>query len=87
MAKYLMKCGHATGATHNGKPVCAICFNINDGAEEIICECIGNVGLERRKAKCIEGDSIVDSRWDLALFQYLPSQDYDRYYCGCMGWN
>jgi hypothetical protein len=87
MAKYLMQCGHASSATHYGSPVCAICYGKDDGAEVIVHECVGNVGLIGRKAKCLYGDSIVDSRWDLALFEYRPDCEYDRYYCGCFGFN
>jgi hypothetical protein len=93
MAKYLMACGHVSNATYyddkdkKDKPMCIICDDIISNARVVVHECMGDIGLEGRKAKCIEGDSIVDSKWDLPLFQYLPNREYDRYYCGCCSWN
>jgi hypothetical protein len=87
MAKYLMGCGHVSNATKDSKPICIICRDIHDGAEKVICECIGNTELEGRKAKCFYGDTIVDSRWDLAFFEYRPAHSFDGYYCGCYKWD
>lgn len=80
---YLMKCGHASNATSEGKPACAIC-----GCIDIIKECKGIEGLEGRKAKCSQcGKSIVNSKWELPFFKHRPDREYDTYYCGCWGWD
>lgn len=44
---------------------------------------------KKRMAKCSYGckDSIVESSSDLAFFQSNPEQEFDRYYCGCYGWD
>jgi hypothetical protein len=86
MKRYLMACGHVSNAICDNKPVCAICYGTCDRAEVIVYECIGNTGgLEGRKAKCVYGDTIVDSRWNLQFFEYCPDKEYDKYYCGCYG--
>ena len=88
MKKYLMQCGHISMATdENLQPVCAICYGINDGAKIVIKECIGNEGLEGRKAKCLDCGKITDSSWNLAFFAYRPNDEYDTYYNGCYGWS
>ena len=84
-----MKCGHAANATTtiNKKvvPCCAICYGINDGAMEIDKTYKQPVG---RKAICSYGHhAIVDSNTNLAFFKARPNEEYDRYYCGCWGWN
>jgi hypothetical protein len=84
---YLMKCGHISNATDgDGKPVCVICYGTPE-AEEVISECEGHVGLYGRKARCIYGDTITDSKWELPFFKYCPDKEYDEYYCSCMGWD
>jgi len=85
---YLMKCGHV-GNTEDlyGNALCAICFGLNDGATEIDSECEGNIGLERRKAKCDTCGKETKSKWELPLFKYCPKEEFDEYYCGCYGWN
>ena len=85
---YLMKCGHVADA-HDpyGNPICASCIGMRDGADEIEKECIGNIGLENRFAKCVYGDHKTESRWKLSGFKFCPYQKYDEYYCGCYGWN
>lgn len=84
---YLMGCGHTTNATRNGEPICAICCGIKSGAEVVIAECRGTVGLEGRKAKCICCGKLQDSKWELFLFEYQPKCEYDRCYDGCRGWD
>lgn len=44
-------------------------------------------GLENRTAKCDGCGKKVKSNWDLAFFEYCPNEEYDRYYCGCYGWD
>lgn len=87
---YLMKCGHVANATDDstGSPVCAICFGITKDAEVVVGECFGTNGLEGRKAVCVYGGhGEINSSWDLPFFEYRPHMDYDKYYCGCMGWD
>lgn len=43
--------------------------------------------IEGRKAKCVYGGAEVPSSFDLAFFEYKPSENFDRYYCGCYGWD
>ena len=82
-----MACGHVSNATYDDKPVCAICYGICDGAEVAVYECVGNEGLQGRKAKCRYCSNIVDSNWDLAFFEYRPEDDCDIHYNGCRGWD
>jgi len=79
---YLMKCGHTSYATCNGKPACVIC-----DCTEIEREVYDTEGLEGRKAKCSLCGQIVDSNWGLAFFEYRPDREYDSYYNGCRGWD
>ena len=81
----LMKCGHAANAKDSkGNPVCVICVGIHPGAKEIEEE---SPDLSNRKAICSYGHAIVPSSTELAFFEYLPKEEYDRYYCGCKGWD
>jgi len=83
-----MKCGHTANAHTTNK----------DGKTiEICCLCSGNPDakievpppdLTGRKACCDHCRKLVDSNFEhLAFFEYRPSKDTDRYYCGCMGWD
>ena len=91
--KYLMGCGHVTGTTllKNGSPVCPICYEIEKGYDEIICEASGTMGLEGRKAISpqtpVSFRKIVDSSWDLPFFEHRPNEEYDVYYDGYYGFN
>ncbi len=38
----------------------------------------------RRGERCM---CEVDSDPSLAFFEHKPDEDYDRYYCGCWGWD
>lgn len=81
----LMKCGHTANAVSNGKPCCAICFGIDEGATEIA-DTVPD--LTGRKAKCFYGcGKIADSSYSLPFFEYKPNSEYDSYYCGCEGWD
>ena len=87
MKKYLMGCGHVSNATMGGKPVCAICRGIDDGAQVVVHEVVGSIGLEDRKARCVYCKQTIDSNWNLPFFNYLPHNDFDEYYDGCRGWD
>lgn len=45
--------------------------------------------LRGRKAKCCYGcrNTIVDSDLNLAFFEFKPGSEFDKYYCGCFGWD
>lgn len=89
MKKYfLMKCGHVANA-HDpyGNPVCAICAGLKNSADLIERECFGNVGLEKRIAKCPECGATTESKWSLPFFEYRPEKESDIYYDGCYGWD
>lgn len=84
MGAIMMRCGHAANATHNGKPVCAICFGITPDAE-IIADTAPD--LTGRKARCTYCGHETDSRENLPFFEYRPNAEYDSFYCGCGGWD
>lgn len=83
----IMKCGHAANAhmQRDGKdvPCCAICFG-SDGAEEIK---ELQPDLTGRKARCFYGDNETASSNNLPFFDYCDDKEYDRYYCGCFGFD
>lgn len=80
----IMECGHAANATCKGEPICVICTGIHPGAKTIA----KTPDLTGRTARCsYGGHADVPSRLNLAFFEYLPGQEFDRYYCGCYGWN
>jgi len=78
----LMRCGHIANAVHDGKPCCAICVPKKEAFE--IAEELPDI--KNREAKCSDCDRVVKSEITLPFFEYLPDQKYDRYYCGCRGW-
>ena len=85
----MMKCGHAANAhTKRGDnpnaPCCAICIGINPGADEVN---DNPPDLSSRTAKCSYGGNEVPSSTKLAFFEHCPDKPYDRYYCGCFGWD
>lgn len=83
-----MKCGHVANALDENKlPVCAICIGIKDGATTVEKVCSGTFVLEERTAKCVYGDKFTESTWGLPFFEYCPEEKYDKYYCGCYGWD
>lgn len=84
-AHVLMKCGHTnTGITSEGKIVCASCYGIAEGADEVA---EVQPDLTGRKAKCVYCKTVKDSSLDLPFFRYLPEEDKDKFYCGCYGWD
>ena len=84
--RYLMKCGHVANAACNGKPCCVICAP-DTKAHEIDKECTGSDGLDGRMAKCSYCDTSIPSKWALPFFEYRPTMDTDKFYCGCFGWD
>jgi len=89
----IMKCGHGANATSSrtGKPCCAICIGIDPGAEVIDNNpppLAGRFALcsythRRDDSLC---KSVKPSSPDLAFFEAKPDEPYDRFYCGCWGW-
>lgn len=85
----MMACGHAANAkcTASGGvkfdppvPSCAICGCI-EVAET-------TPDLTGRVARCADCRKERPSDSDkLAFFEYVPDREYDRYYCGCGGWD
>lgn len=81
----LLKCGHAANATtEDGKPCCAICIGISDGATEVEEK---QPSLKGRQAKCSYCRTIVKSSLSLAFFEHRPDDRFDDFYCGCRGWD
>ena len=87
MSAALMGCGHAANAvTADGAPACAICAGIHPGASTVA----DAPDLTGRVARCSYYSSCrreVPSRTTLAFFGHRKAQPYDRYYCGCWGWD
>lgn len=81
----LMKCGHvAHGRDINGNPVCPICVGSTPDAKIVE----NNLpSLDGRIAECRYCSNKEQSSFDLAFFEYRPSQKTDIYYCGCFGWD
>lgn len=78
---YIMKCGHVENAkTLDNKPFCAICNC------DIINKSLDNNDSSPRYAKCHCGKIELSSQ-DLPFFRRCESEEYDRFYCGCDGWN
>lgn len=83
--KPMMKCGHAANAVDkDGNPCCAICagftpnaFIVDDSAPD----------LTGRKAKCCYCGKERESSPELPFFEYKPDKEYDKFYCGCWGWD
>jgi hypothetical protein len=79
----MMKCGHAANAHRaDGSQCCAICIGLDAGAI-IVMDC---PTLEGRIALCGYCHAQVESNTKLAFFEYRPNEAYDKYYCGCEGW-
>lgn len=86
MSKPLMQCGHAANAIDvQGKPVCAICIGVDNGATLVADK---QPSLEGRQARCCYGcGNVVPSSLGLAFFEHRPGMQFDSYYCGCKGWD
>jgi len=84
----MMKCGHTANATdaRTGKPTCAICIGLKEGAETVT----EAPDLTGRRARCLYYRSCsneVDSDIELAFFGHNKDGEHDDYYCGCEGWD
>ena len=76
----IMKCGCSSfGITVNGVPGCGVhaCTEPMDTAPD----------LTNRRMRCSYGGNEKPSNPKAAFFEYCPSEDFDRYYCGCYGWD
>lgn len=97
MPDVLMKCGCRaqgyTGKAGDRKPICIIhdCTEVADEQPDLTgrkarCSYYG-CGVKygnRKDGKC---HSEVDSSIGLPFFEYRPDAEYDKYYCGCWGWD
>ena len=89
----MMECGHAANATtvREGKPIpcCAICGALGAVSGWDVISTIQPA--PDRVARCsyygrrCRGEAASSS--SLAFFQSLPGEAFDRYYCGCWGWD
>lgn len=85
-----MKCGHmASGQDEKGNPVCIICSSTkNDKESKRVAKIYtNNDDLKGREAGCYYCKHTTESRWDLPFFQHNANKPYDKYYCGCRGWD
>ena len=83
--KPMMKCGHVANAVDkDGSPCCAICAGYTPDAFIVEDK---EIDLTGRKAKCSYCGSLKDSSPDLPFFEYRPDRTFDRFYCGCGGWD
>jgi hypothetical protein len=92
--KKMMDCGHS----ENG-----VCVSQGEEEYDppipccVICDCVliseDQPELYGRRAKCSYNNpygkckSEITSSLELAFFEHQPDQEYDRYYCGCWGWD
>lgn len=85
----MMKCGHAAQGFMDRldgidlKPPLHAC---------VICSCVeveeNPADLSGRTAKCASCQKNQPSDpQKLAFFEHVPSAPFDRYYCGCRGWD
>lgn len=84
----MMMCGHAANAKKgDGTPVCVICYGTPGGAGAV--EVAPEPDLTGRIAQCAYNpeSSRVPSDSSLPFFEHRPNHEYDRYYCGCYGWD
>ena len=76
--RVLMTCGHASNATVDGKPYCAICDRSDPAPTP---------DLTGRKACCLYCFKREPSSLRLPYFGHNPQQPEDTFYCGCRGWD
>jgi hypothetical protein len=76
----VMKCGHVSNSTVDGKPHCVIC-NVSAQSSISLDE------LKQRDALCIYCAKKVKSNHKLPFFKYEPYREHDLYYCLCRGSN
>lgn len=79
----MMICGHSANGYRGSAPVCLICIGRKPEAE-IVDEAAP--AFLHRVARCHCGKE-KPSRPGLAFFEHLPNAEFDRYYCGCDGWD
>lgn len=103
MTDVMMGCGHAANArdAETKEPVCVICIGINDGATVVVpgpdltgrrAKCAyypggGKYYTHRENGSGRYTPGIVDSSPRLAFFEHRPDEEFDKYYCGCWGWD
>lgn len=75
----LMQCGCAAYAHKDGKWGCGV-HNCWTPMEEV-------PDLSNREAKCLYCGTFCPSDTKLPFFEYVGDREYDRFYCGCRGWN
>lgn len=85
MEHKILKCGcvdYAIKHLKDGTDVpCCITHNCTEFMEE-------QPDLSSRKARCVYCGKERESDKDrLPFFEYVPGREYDRYYCGCKGWD
>ena len=80
----LMSCGCAAQGTltRPGQPALVGCL-IHDCTDVATAE----PDLTGRKARCSYGGAEVASSTRLAFFEHRPNEPFDKYYCGCFGWD
>jgi hypothetical protein len=97
----MMKCGHAANAISNGKPCCIICFmTIGDDSmtpmdtpdltnRRARCSYYNTQPNHKHEGRCDRNICHCEepSSSNLAFFEYRPNEEYDRFYCGCFGWD
>ncbi len=82
MSNPLMKCGHIANAqTLTGQPCCVICECYEVNTETLV------IDVSNRQMKCSQCGHIEKSNTNAAFFEYCPTYEFDRYYCGCYGWD
>jgi hypothetical protein len=84
----MMMCGCSSNATvvRDGKsvPCCAIHAGIKDGWDKVN---TNPPKVEMRQAECSYCNRRVPSNIHLAFFEHKPNEPYDKFYCGCRGWD
>lgn len=84
----MMMCGCSSNATvvRDGKsvPCCAVCAGIREGWDKVNPD---PPKLDKRQAECAYCNTRVVSNPHLAFFEYKPTEQYDKFYCGCRGWD
>lgn len=87
MTPVMLACGHAANAVAaDGTPACAVCVGIHPDARTVV----PDPDLAGRVAHCSYHSSCRNeqpSRLTLPFFEYRQGQAFDRYYCGCWGWD
>lgn len=99
LAGVMMECGHAAQGVQvlDGKhyPTCVICAGISPGDMRPYTIAKDPPDLTGRVAKCSyshgrdgrECTSTVPSSPAAAFFEHRPDAEFDRFYCGCWGWD